>query len=60
MDNMMSPRRLHALRANGNSILGAKTNDLDAAKQYKTTQNDLVSNASRMNGTNGGAALMRA
>lgn len=51
MDNMMSPRRLGALRANGNNILGAKATDLEAARNYKTGQMDIVSNAtSRVGG----------
>lgn len=48
---IMSPRRLDALRANGNSILGTRNNntDLEAARNYKTTQMDAVSNSgSRM------------
>ena len=46
---IMSPRRLDALRANGNSILGTKNADLEAARNYKTTQMDAVSNSgSRM------------
>ena len=35
---IMSPRRLDALRTNGNNILGAKNNDLDAASAFKRTQ----------------------
>ena len=34
---IMSPRRLDALRTNGNNILGAKNNDLDAASAFKRT-----------------------
>lgn len=36
--DMLSPRRLDALRTNGNNILGAKGNDLDAASAFKRTQ----------------------
>ena len=35
---MLSPRRLDALRTNGNNILGNKNNDLDAASTFKRTQ----------------------
>ena len=36
--SIMSPRRLDGLRKNGNSILGAKANDYEAARNYKTGQ----------------------
>ena len=37
--DLMSPRRLDALRTNGNNILGGKaSNDLDAASAFKRTQ----------------------
>lgn len=36
--DVMSPRRLDALRTNGNNILGGKTNDLEAASNFKRTQ----------------------
>jgi len=35
---VMSPRRLDALRSNGNNILGGKTNDLEAASNFKRNQ----------------------
>ena len=36
--DVTSPRRLDALRSNGNNILGGTTNDLDAASVFKRTQ----------------------
>lgn len=34
---MLSPRRLDALRTNGNNILGGNNNNLDAASTFKRT-----------------------
>ena len=53
--DIMSPRRLEAIRQNGNKIVGnPKINDQDAASQYSKAQsrlNDGASRASRMDST---------